>query len=102
MERAVVLGSGLCQDRPMGMRQMTFDIPDEVAERFDSEVPVAEQSKVVTKLLLHRRPTPKLTEEQWAEVCEAANNDPETRQIQAEFDTVPDTFDEVWDDAPSR
>src|SRR5580698_8721534 len=70
----------LCQyNRVMGMRQMVFDIPDEVAERFDSEVPASEQSSVVTKLLLHRRPTPKLTEEQWAAACEAANNDPETQ-----------------------
>jgi hypothetical protein len=85
----------------MGMRQMTFDIPDEVAERFSSEVSVDEQSRIVLKAI-RRRITPKLTEEQWAAVCEAANNDPETQQIQAEFDAIPDTFDEVWDDAPAR
>ncbi len=83
------------------MRQMTFDIPDEVAERFSSEVSVDEQSRIVLKAI-RRRITPKLTEEQWAAVCEAANNDPETQQIQAEFDAIPDTFDEVWDDAPAR
>ena len=57
----------------MGMRQMTFEIPDEVAEQFSSEVPVSEQSSVVTKLLLHRRPTPKLTDADWDAVCNAAN-----------------------------
>ena len=97
------LGGILCHyNSLMGMRQMIFDIPDEVAERFDSEVPASEQSSVVTKLLLHRRPTPRLTEEQWAAACEAANNDPETQQIQSEFDALPDTFAEVWDDSPSR
>jgi len=85
----------------MGMRQMTFDIPDEVAERFSTEVSADEQSRVVLKAI-RRRITPRLTEEQWAAVCEAANNDPETQQIQAEFDAIPDTFDEVWDDAPAR
>ena len=56
------------------MRQMTFDIPEEVAERFTSEVPAAEQSSVVPKLLLRRRPTPKFTDEQWDAVCNAAND----------------------------
>ncbi len=64
----------------MGMRRMTFEIPDEVADRFDSEVPASEQSSTVTKLL-RRASTPKLTEEQWAEICEAVNNDPETQQF---------------------
>ena len=46
----------------MGMRQMTFEIPDEVAEQFSSEVPASEQSSVVTKLLLRRKLAPKLTD----------------------------------------
>jgi len=85
----------------MGMRQMTFDIPEDMAERFSAEVPADEQSRVVLTAI-RRRITPRLTEEQWAAICEAANNDPETQQIQAEFDAIPDTFDEVWDDAPAR
>ncbi len=66
----------------MGMRQMTFDIPDEVAERFSSEVPASEQSQEVTKLLRRRlfKPIwPTLTDEQW----EALN----------EFD---DAADDAW------
>jgi hypothetical protein len=82
----------------MALRKMTFEIPDEVAERFISEVPASEQSGVVTKLLQRRVPRPRLTEEEWAAVCEAANNDPETKQIQAEFDALPDTMTEAWDD----
>ena len=81
----------------MGMRQMTFDIPDEVAEQFSSEVPASEQSGVVTKFLLRRRPTPKLTDEQWDAVCSAANNDPETQEIQREMAALPDTMTEEWD-----
>ena len=73
----------VCQYSGMGMRQMTFEIPDEVAERVMSEVPTAEQSEVVTKALL-RRTRPKLTAEQWDAICEAANNDPETQVIERE------------------
>ena len=81
----------------MGMRQMTFDIPDEVADRFSSEVPASEQSVLVTKLL-RQVSRPRLTEEQWAAACEAANRDPEMQQIQADFDALPDTMTEAWDD----
>ena len=77
------------------MRQMTFDIPDEVAERFSSEVPASEQSAVVAKLLRRRVSRPTLTEEQWVAVCEAANNDPETQEIQREMDALPDTMTDV-------
>jgi hypothetical protein len=35
--------------KAMGMRQMTFEIPEELAERFVSEVPESEQSAEVTK-----------------------------------------------------
>lgn len=80
------------------MRKMTFDIPDEVADRFSSEVPPAEQSSLVTKLLRRQVLRPSLTEDQWAAACEAANRDPETQQIQADFDALPDTMTEKWDD----
>ena len=55
------------------MRQVTFEIPDEVAEDLDRDVPSAEQSAVVTKLLLRHlsRPTwPTLTDEEWAALNE--------------------------------
>ena len=32
------------------------------------------------------------------EACLAANNDPETQQMQAEFDALPDTMTEEWND----
>ncbi len=79
------------------MRQMTFEIPDEVAERFSSEVPVDEQSRVVLRAM-RRRITPKLTEEPWDAICEAANNDPETQEIEREMAALPDTMTEEWND----
>jgi len=35
----------------MGMRQMTFEIPEDVAEEFNRAVPASEQSVVVAKIL---------------------------------------------------
>ncbi len=32
------------------------------------------------------------------EACEAANNDPETREIEREMNALPDTMTEEWDD----
>jgi hypothetical protein len=52
----------------MGMRQMTFEIPEEVSEEFVRDVPTAEQSAYVTKLLLRnlsRSIFPTLTGEEW-------------------------------------
>ena len=83
------------------MRQMTFEIPDEVAERFESEVPASELSRIVAKLL-QRASRPNLTEEQWAAVCEAANNDPETQEIEREMAALPDTMTEEWDGSVER
>jgi hypothetical protein len=72
----------------MGMRQMTFDIPEEVAEQFSREVPETEQSSVVTKLLLRHRPTPKLTEAEWDAVCGAVNADPDIAELENDMDAL--------------
>jgi hypothetical protein len=66
----------------MGMRQMTFETQDEVAERFSTEVPASEHSEEMTKLLRRRffkTKCPTLTDEDW----EALN----------EFD---DAADDAW------
>ena len=39
-----------------------------------------------------------IREQMIQEACEAANNDPETQQIQAEFDALPDEMTEAWED----
>ena len=63
------------------MRQVTFDIPDEVLEAFNRAVPASEQSAEVAKIM-QRASRLKMTEKQWAAVCEAANKDPETQEIE--------------------
>jgi hypothetical protein len=80
------------------MRQMTFDIPDEAAEDFIKDVPdAAERSREVTRFL-RRHLASKLTDEQWQSICESANNDPETQEIEREMAALPDTMTEEWND----
>jgi hypothetical protein len=71
--------SKLCHYK--GVRQMTFDIPDDVAEDFIKDAPEAEDRSRELTRLLRRHLTPTLTGEQWQAICEAANNDPETQAI---------------------
>jgi len=85
----------------MGMRQMTFEIPDEVAERFSSEVPVDEQSRVVLGAI-RRRITPMWTDEQLEAACEVANNDPELNAFIDEWQAFGDPIEEPWDESASR
>ncbi len=82
----------------MAMRKMTFEIPEDVAERFERSVLAPEQSGVVTKLLRQWSPRPKLTEAEWDALCELANNDPETQEIEREMAALPDTMTEDWHD----
>jgi len=87
----------------MGMRQMTFEIPDEVADRFSSEVPVDEQSRVVLSAI-RRRITPELTDEQWAAAIDALNTDPDVALLEQQMDALSgDGLDEYpWDEPASR
>jgi hypothetical protein len=83
----------------MPTRKMTFTLPEEVAIPFLRVVGPSRRSKYVAdaiKAKLHER------EEMLKAACLAANDDPETRQIQAEFDALPDTMTEEWDDTSSR
>ncbi len=78
------------------MRQMTFEIPEDVAEDFNRVVPVSEQSAYVARQLQLIVSKPTLTEEQWDAICDAANNDPETQEIEREMAALPDTMTEDW------
>jgi hypothetical protein len=83
----------------MPSRKMTFTLPEEVAISFLRKVGPSRRSKYVAEAIeakLRER------EEMLKAACLAANEDPETREIQAEFDALPDTMTEEWDDTPSR
>jgi len=80
------------------MRRMTFEIPEEVAERFENEVPV------LVARLLRPRVSPKLTDEQWAAAANAANADEQLNadidDWQAFSDPIQEPIQEPWN-APS-
>jgi hypothetical protein len=82
----------------MGMRQMTFEIPDEVAEDFVRDVPATDERSRILTTLLRRRYAPKFTSEQWDAICKAANSDPETQEIEREMAALPDTMTEEWNE----
>ncbi len=79
----------------MAMRKMTFTLPEELAASFTRRVGSSRRSKYVAEAI-----ETKLRErsEMIKEACLAANNDPDTQQMQAEFDALPDTMAEAWDD----
>jgi hypothetical protein len=63
----------------MASRKMTFSLPDELAASFTR--------RVEKRLIL---------------ACEIANQDPELREIEREFDALTDAVPEPWEDAAAR
>jgi hypothetical protein len=84
----------------MGMRHMTFEIPDEVAQDFENRVPPSEQSCFVTHLLQHSVSSPMLTEDEWNEASKSANADELLKADIQEWQAFSDPIEEPWD-APS-
>jgi metal-responsive CopG/Arc/MetJ family transcriptional regulator len=79
----------------MAIRKMTFSFPEDLAARFVRAVPSRNRSRYIADLIeskMHER------EKMLIEACEAANLDPETREIEREMDALPDTMAEEWDD----
>ncbi len=79
---------------------MTFTLPEDLAEQFVRRVPARERSKYLAnalneKLSAHDR--------HLVEACRIANNDPEVRAIEKEFDAITDETPEQWaNSAPRR
>jgi len=78
----------------MPSRKMTFTLPEEVAIPFLRRVGPSLRSRYVAEAIAARM---RERSEMIKEACLAANNDPETQQMQAEFDALPDTMTEEWD-----
>lgn len=70
------------------MRQMTFDIPESIADEFTKDVPEAERSPVVASLLQFRRPRRRRSEAEWEAACDAANADPAVVELEREWDSL--------------
>ena len=76
------------------MRRMTYEIPEVVAERFESEVPV-----LVAKLL-QPQVSPKMTDEEWTAAANGANADEQLKADIDEWQAFSDPIEEPWN-APS-
>ena len=75
----------------MPNRKMTFTLPEEVATVFLRKVGPSRRSKYVAEAI-----EAKLQEREamLKAACLSANEDPETKQIQADFDALPDAMTE--------
>jgi hypothetical protein len=83
---------------------MTFTLPDDLASSFTRRVPARERSRYVADAIADKLAE---REKRLILACEIANQDPEVREIEQDFDALTDALPEQWEsagreDAPSR
>ena len=88
----------------MPSRKMTFTLPDELASSFTRRVPARDRSRYVADAIADKLAE---REKRLILACEIANQDPEVREIEQDFDALTDALPEQWEnagreDAPSR
>jgi hypothetical protein len=83
----------------MASRKMTFTLPSDLASTFTKRVPARERSRYVADAIAERLAE---REKRLIRACEIANQDPELREIEKEFDALTDELSEPWEDAPAR
>ncbi len=83
----------------MASRKMTFTLPEDLASKFLRRVAARDRSRYVADAIAR-----KLAErdKRLIHACEVANQDPEVREIEREFDSMTDEIAEPWDDAAKR
>jgi hypothetical protein len=83
----------------MASRKMTFTLPDDLASSFTRRVPARERSRYVADAIADKLAE---REKRLILACEIANQDPEVREIEREFDALTDAMPEPWEDAAAR
>ncbi len=83
----------------MASHKMTFSLPAELASSFTKRVPARERSRYVAEAIADKLAE---RERRLIRACEIANQDPELREIEQEFDALTDEIAEPWEDAPAR
>ena len=78
---------------------MTFTLPEELARQFVRRVPARERSRYLSEAL-HARLSER--DQLLLQACVAANNDPEVRAIEEEFDAITDEAAEPWGGSATR
>jgi hypothetical protein len=69
----------------MAHRKMTFTLPEEVAKQFVRRVPSRERSRYLTEALKEKFSAHDCL---LIQACHLANNDPDVRAIEKEFDAI--------------
>ena len=75
---------------------MTFTFPEDVANSFLRAVGPSRRSKFVVQAVQAEL---RSREKMLMDACIAANNDPETQQIEHQMAALPDTMTEAWDES---
>jgi hypothetical protein len=83
----------------MASRKLTFTLPEDLASRFTRRVPARERSRYVADAIADKLAE---REKRLINACEIANQDPEVREIESEFDALTDAMPEPWQNAPAR
>jgi hypothetical protein len=76
----------------MPTRKITVELPEELANSFLRVVPPSKRSQYISEALEAKL---RGREEMLRKACLGANEDPETQQIQSEFDALPDMNSEA-------
>lgn len=83
----------------MASRKMTFTLPEELARQFVRRVPARDRSRYLAEAL-HEKLSAR--ERLLVEACRIANEDPEVRAIEEEFDAITDQAEEPWRGSTTR
>jgi hypothetical protein len=83
----------------MAVIKMTFSLPAELANQLVKRVPTRERSRFLARVL---EKSLREDDELLIRSCLSANEDPDVRAIEQEWEQIPDTIKEPWSDAPAR
>ena len=83
----------------MASRKMTFSLPESLVSNFARRVPARDRSRYVAEAIAEKLAE---REKRLIQACEIANQDPDVRQIEQEFDGLTDAMPEPWQDATAR
>jgi hypothetical protein len=88
----------------MAARKMTFSLPEELAIKLVRRVPARERSRFLAQAL---EKSLQEEDESLIRACVMANQDPDVKAIEQEWDEIRDAIEEPgieepWSDAPAR
>jgi hypothetical protein len=78
---------------------MTFSLPLDLANQLVKRVPARERSRFLAQVLEKGL---RESDESLIRSCLSANEDPDVKAIEQEWDEIRDAIEEPWSDAPAR